>query len=895
MACCIFTAYFMSRIIKACELFDIRLLDIKYNDFDPDAEFTPGFESRTSLGHPRYNSRHKTNDVNNEPRDPKSEPLTTTRLFIKGMTCSACVSTLTHALTSHPSVIRINISLVLSRATIIYNSHGTSIHDLISLVEDAGYGAEVLGQGNNGSAADNLRLVRRDEELQELKKAFNGAAKWATCITMVEWVRKMNINTAIAPILDPIALLFALVIACYDQLFHARWIHRNAWAACYSKRGLQLPTLSMDTLLSLSLLLSIVLSLFNIALYGLLDPQRKTYFLSTSFLTVVISGGRYLDVTLKRQGAAGFGRLLGLQMDMEWGTFLVEGRIRKNGDDAEVDGSVESGLVSDLPPAASRSNLLEPQTTSIPASLLAPIDVYRIPPQSLIPCDSYVIRGASLVDESNMTGESIACRKSVGDFLMSGTRNLSDGLVAVVLKGQTESSLERVVESIQASTELKYESAQNSTDDSPDKSLVDIMTRYFVSAVLILTSLCFTFTLFTSTTSISRIDRLNMSCERAMAILAAACPCALGLANPSAIMAGIDACYAHGVLVPGGSMALKKVARLTHIVLDKTGTLTDGRLQISDVVFAQPFYSDPQKRELLYSLLCAAERDEAQTHPVGRAVFQWCLRQLQLQTHARHDGQTKPPMANESGTASTRNISAAPGKGISCEVHDVNNIWYTVHIGSERFLTEYDINIPPSAQDTTTIVHFSLDHKYAGTFTLQDKIRSSAPSVIESLKSLGLSLTMLTGDSEIEAHRVSSELAIPVLAAKSLPHEKRTLVESLQTQSDSRTKNIVAMLGDGLNDAPAQAAADVGILFSLSPLSRPRSPTTTRTVALGTSAADVILMTPDLASLPKLIQIARKTVQQAQWNIWWAVVYNAVAVSLAMGAGEWIGLGSIDA
>lgn len=518
-----------------------------------------------------------------------------------------------------------------------------------------------------------------------------------------------------------------------------------------------------------------------------------------------------------------------------------------------------------------------------------------------------------------MTGESMPVRKSVGDFLMSGTRNLSHGLVAVVLKDQTESSLEKLVESIETATEMKYDSAQGT-----DRDMAESMTRHFVSAVLLLTCIGFALTLWRSSpVSLPLSDRINLSCERAMAILAAACPCAIGLANPSAIMAGIDASYAHGILLPGGASVLENLSRLTHIVLDKTGTLTEGKLQIAQTSFAEPFRSDARKRELCYQLLCAAERDEAQTHPVGRAVFQWCLRQLKEQGKAdNHVGGLLPTTTStttsEAGTAPTRNVSSVLGKGVRAEVQGYNKIWYTVHIGSERFLREHDIcvpqhnpGIPPSSRSssilppspatthggTTTAVHFALDDRYAGTFTLQDTIRANAPAVIQSLKAMGLALTMLTGDSEAEAHRVSSELGIPVLAAKSLPHEKKELVESLKKRRATEPVSVpvpvtvVAMLGDGLNDAPAQAVADVGIQFSLSPLSRGattsrQSSSSSTTTALAPLAADAILLTPDLSALPSLLAIARKTTAHARWTTAWAVLYNAVAIALAMGLGD---------
>ncbi|OQV05140.1 hypothetical protein CLAIMM_09926 [Cladophialophora immunda] len=872
----------MSRIIKACELFDIRLLEIKYNDSDPDPYSPPSFQAYTRPGKQVPEVAPSTDNTVNQEKGSQPESLSTVRFLITGMTCSACVSTLSHALTSVPGAIRTNVSLPLSRATVIYNPTTTSTDDLIFAIEGAGYDAEVLGQHNHGSAAQNLKLVRREEELQALKGAFNGAAKWATVITVIEWTRKVFVTTQLKSALDPTLCLLILAVGCYVQLSHARWIHQNAWASCFSRQRVRLPSLSMDTLLSLSLLLSIFLSFFNIALHGLSDVQTRTYFSSASFLAVVISGGRYLDVTLRRQGAAGLARLFRLQHEVELETVMMEGRLQ-DCDNRPDDGS-------------------EVILTPIPTNLLAPLDTYHIFPQSLIPCDSYVVRGASLVDEASMTGESLPCRKAVGDFLMSGTRNLSTELVAVVLKDQAESSLERLVESVEAATEVKYGPAQKgaSSDDKPGRAIEDVITEYFVAVILVLTSIGFILTFVRSADSLPITDRLNLASERAMAILASACPCAMGLATPSAVMAGIDAAYACGILLPGGADAFSKLSRLSHIVMDKTGTLTEGKLQISDESFAEPFRADFRRRELCYSLLSAAERDVSQTHPVARAVFQWCVKQLRAASLL----EGSRSLMTEPGAASVRNVSSVTGKGVYAEVQGQANVWYTVHVGSERFLSENGIAIAAAPTDRlrnvtgTTEAHFAIDGKYAGSFTLQDSIRRGASSVVESLKSLGLELTMLTGDAESEANRVSSQLQIPVLAAKSLPHEKKDLVVSLQSQRSSPTKNgarnVVAMLGDGLNDAPAQAAADVGILFSLSPLSS-RPSDAASSLAVGTCAADVIIMTPDLAALPKLITIATKTMAQARWNMCWAVLYNAVALALAMGASELMGFGTVDA
>jgi Cu+-exporting ATPase len=245
----------------------------------------------------------------------------------------------------------------------------------------------------------------------------------------------------------------------------------------------------------------------------------------------VITTGRYLDMLLKKRSVANFTSLYRLRSEAA----LVN--VRKHG-----------GYV--------------------PAALLRMQEEIFLEPGSIIPCDSYVLEGLSTVDESTMTGESVPAPKSVGDTLIAGTRNLSASMIAVVYREQQDSSLEQLIESISLSTEQKLRSQES----------VETLTTHFVSIVLCLTAVGFCYALWYSSPALAVVERINVACERAMAILAAACPCAPGLAIPSATMAGIDAAWSRGILLVGGARTIEDVSQLTHLVMDKTGTLTEGRL-----------------------------------------------------------------------------------------------------------------------------------------------------------------------------------------------------------------------------------------------------------------------------------------------------------------------------
>lgn len=764
----------MNRIIKACELFDVKILDIQYNEFDD------GFVRWEA---PENASR-----------------FVSTRLTITGMFCGACAGTIEKAIQELEGVDRITVSSSLERATVVHDVLKAPAKSLVATIEDLGYGA-VLGER---SAEQNLQLLERTEELRSLRSSFQGAATLASVIAGIEQLRFFLSRTSWGRHSTGFWQLAAFFLALWVQIFDSRWIHKSAWFR--GRHGV----LTMDTLISLSLLLGMCLSVMNLGLKGL--DHGQTHFTSGSFLATIITAGRYLDTLLKKKNVTNFTALYKMQAEAA----LV--KVKKNG-------------------------------AYVPAALLRLQQEIEVESNSIIPCDCYVIEGTSIVDQSIMTGESVPVRKSTGDFLLAGTRNLSHPLIAVVNKEQRDSSLDRLIDSISMATEHKMDGQEG----------VETITTYFVVTILILTVLGF-FMAFTGNAAIylPMADRVNLASERAMTILAAACPCALGLATPSAVMAGIDAAWSKGVLLLNGARTIDNLSKITHIVMDKTGTLTEGRLEVTGVEFTSQFVS---RNNLCYRLLCAAEREEAQSHPVAKAVFQWALTQL--------DTEDKRLQSK----ASIRNLKTLPGRGVSCEVESTHSTWYQVHIGNSDFLLENDISMPlatgPQATNLSgTTVYFAINNIFAGKFELQDTIRTNASSVIYHLQSMNLRLSMLTGDTAAEASRVSSQLRIPVLASKSLPYDKHSHIVTLQSSGAK-----VAMLGDGINDAPAQAAADVGILLSLS-----------RSAITG--AADVIIMGPDLACVPKIIEIARLTKSHATSNVVCAVVYNLVAVGLAMGVAE---------
>jgi P-type Cu+ transporter len=796
MACCILTAYIMNRIIKACEVLDLHIIRIQYNDFD----------DGPTCGTP-------------DARNEKERSLVATKLSVDGMTCAACTSTIKSALTALPGVQRVALSLPLSRATIIHNPAVAAVAEIVSTIEKAGYNAQAYER----SPEQNLEVAQHSTELKRLKNGFSNAAILASVIAVLDWLSQTALFSR-----SHLALRStSAILGIWIELVEASWIHQQAWG-----NGLR-SQLNMNTLISLSLIFGFSLSCLNVLLHGIEAAQQ--YFLSGSFLTVVVIGGRYLDTLFRRQTSASLAELYRLQS----ATGMVS--LRKT----NLAGLVEA------------TNSKE----RVPAILLQPRDEIIIDAGAIIPCDCYVIEGTSVVDQSTMTGEWLPVTKTAGDVLMSGTRNLSNELVAVVVREQLGSALEQLVSSISSTTE-------KSSSDGPS----EVVSSHFVLGILSLAMIGFGWTFATCEQQSPFLERLNLACGRGMAILASACPCALGLATPSAIMTGVSVAWAKGAILTGGFSAIQRLEKLTHVVMDKTGTLTTGRLMVTDV------QGRLEENDLV--VLCAAEQQDALTHPVARAVFQWALRQL---------NQTK---RREQNALQIQDLSSEPGKGVTCKVMpSLCHEWTPVHVGNSTFLTQHDVSLAtfpassPKDKATATEVQIAISHRHVSTLRLRDTIRPEAPSVINSLRSrFGLNLTLLTGDNEHEADRISRGLDVPVLASRCLPHEKKALVEQLQSQD---THNVVAMLGDGLNDTPAMAAADVAIFLSPGLLSPHSSlPYHKNPTGLQRQTADVIITTPSLGVLPELLLIAQKTMRQAKWNTRWAIVYNVIAVTLAMGVGE---------
>lgn len=751
------------------------MIDIQYNEFDDGKDHDEMDPSKTS---------------------------TATLLILEGITCAACVSTVETALNAIEGVYAATVSLTLSRATIVHDACIIQGPQLATAVQKIGYGASV-GQR---SGKQNLDILARKSRAQELRSSFGDALMGSTSIISIisvtsympfsiEWA-----NVRQLPIIS---------IAIWLQIVVAKDIHRSAWAHGPFHRP------SMDTLISLSIIVGLIVTVSNILELNL--AAAENYLSSASFLVAIVLGGRYIQTLLERQTTTSLLELFSLQAK----TTMVQLKNRKASEQSKI-----------------------------PALALRPGHEIVLHSGSIVPCDCYIISGRAMVDESSMTGESLPKIVESGDFLMSGTRLLGSTIVALVSSSQEESALEQLISSITTATETQ-------TNDS----VTDVLTTYLVQAVILLASYAFIQTLLQGPTDHRFLTRFSAAGERAMTVLACACPCASGLATPSAVLSGISVAWNKGILFTGGVKTIRKLAHLTHAVMDKTGTLTTGTLSVGGV------YGPPENWHCM--LICAAERQEAQAHPVARAVFKWALTQL------------SEDQRSEQSRILTLKHSNDLGKGIK-SVLSMDGKEYRVHIGTADFLVDCGIchfDLLSAGFGSSIAVNIAIDGLHIFSLGLQDTLRCESLGVINFLRDrLSLEISMLTGDSQTEAARISSILRIPVASSRTLPHAKKALIQEVQSRAIS---NQVVMIGDGVNDVPALSAADVGILVS---------PGLSRSNRVCVQAADVILTSSNLGSLVEAILIARMTEKQIKFNRWWALLYNALAITIAMGALETWGL-----
>lgn len=694
---------------------------------------------------------------------------------ITGMTCAACATRIEKGLNKLEGVIEANVNLALETATVQYHPSMVEVNDLMEKVEKIGYGAK------RKEEASVEKIDPREAELQRQKGKFLFAMYLSLPMALVMLAEMAKIPDSFgiqAFFMNP---WVQLALAAPVQLLIGMQFYSGAYKAIRNRSA------NMDVLVALGTSAAFFYSLYVvIESFGENAMMLEVYFETSAILITLILLGKIFETSAKGRTSQAIKKLMQLQSKLA--------NIERNGIEHEV--SLEEVIVG---------------------------DILIIKPGEKVPVDGEIIEGRTSVDESMLTGESVPVDKTVGDMVFGATMN-TNGFIkvraSIVGKDTALAQIIKIVESAQGSK-------------APIQRLADKISGIFVPIVVGIAILTFTVWYF----FVSPGDFAG-SLEKLIAVLVIACPCSLGLATPTSIMAGSGRAAEFGILFKGGEH-LERTNRLTTIVLDKTGTITNGEPVLTDFIIDGTI----SEKEFL-KLVASAEKQSE--HPLAKAIVNGILEKgitLDTPTH----------------------FETIPGFGISARFNEKE-----VLIGTRKLLSHHNVSFEAAERkmvsferEGKTAMLVAMDGLYTGIIAVADTIKDSSRKAVSRLKDMGLEVMMITGDNRDVANAIAKQAGIEHVLAEILPEGKAEQVKKLQDQG-----KIVAMVGDGINDAPALAVSDIGIAIG-----------TGTDVAI--EASDITLMRGDLNGIADAIHMSQKTIRNIKQNLFWAFAYNIVGIPVA--------------
>ena len=705
-------------------------------------------------------------------------------LAVTGMTCAACVGRVERALQGAEGVVQATVNLATERAHVEYATGATDAGRLAEVVRQSGYDVVVP---EDGVSAEDSERTARDAEHARLGRRLGLAAVLTIPLLLLEMVPMaipggMAWFDGLVPMQTRWLISFALATAV--QFGPGLRFYRSGWAA--ARHG----SPDMNTLVALGTSAAYGYSVVATFLPGILPPSAvHVYFEASAAIITLILLGKWIEARAKGRTSDAVRALLTLRPDTA--------RVVRDGTEQEV-----------------------------PVAQVVVGDLVRVRPGERVPVDGVISEGTTYIDESMVTGEPIPAEKGQGAEVVGGTVNQSGSVVvrtSAVGAGTVLAQIVKLVEDAQASRPAI-------------QALADRVVAVFVPIVLVLAALTAGVWLM-----VGPEPSLTYALVAAVSVLIIACPCAMGLATPVSVMVGTGKAAERGVLFRRGG-ALQSLSEVDVVALDKTGTLTEGRPRLTDLVLAEDAgFSEAD----LLALVASAE--SGSEHPVGRALVE-------------------AAQARNLALAPATDTQAVPGMGLRATVDG-----HQIEVGADRFMADLGLSVD-ALSDTAhrlaeagkTPLYAAVDGQLVAVLAVADAIRETTPAAIDALHRAGLRVAMITGDNQRTADAVARQLGIDEVRAEVRPADKAQAVRQLQAQGR------VAFVGDGINDAPALAQADVGVAIG-----------TGTDVAI--EAADVVLMRGDLGALVEARSLSAATLRNIKQNLFWAFAYNAVLIPVAAG------------